>query len=369
MVEKNTEANTDSTPPKDDSIATDSRTEEALLADIVRNSEFVESLPNEQVPEGDTEEATEEDPEVEESDETEEVEEEVETEDEETEAEDDDEESSTEEADVYSQDELDLDAQVVVKIDGKDQSVSFSDLIKGYSTEQSLSNKGRELGDARKSLEVEYEKRFSEIKNMSQASAALLYKDEQDLSKKYHDIEAKIQKARDDGDTYEVGELKDQREQAQKAYWEARRQRESLAQSVGKKAQEEQQKQWDILMKHYQETIPTLIPDYSEKVVKDIRQFALDEGINESIVESMIDPSIVKFVDDYRRLKNGITKGAAKRKTTVVKKVPVKKAKSKNQKQIAKEEVVRRKALTEGASEADQMNFLRQHAERSLGNN
>lgn len=247
--------------------------------------------------------------------------------------------------------------------------MSFSDLIKGYSTEQSLSNKGRELGDARKSLEVEYEKRFSEIKNMSQASAALLYKDEQDLSKKYHDIEAKIQKARDDGDTYEVGELKDQREQAQKAYWEARRQRESLAQSVGKKAQEEQQKQWDILMKHYQETIPTLIPDYSEKVVKDIRQFALDEGINESIVESMIDPSIVKFVDDYRRLKNGITKGAAKRKTTVVKKVPVKKAKSKNQKQIAKEEVVRRKALTEGASEADQMNFLRQHAERSLGNN
>jgi len=366
MVEKNTEANTDSTPPKDDSIATDSRTEEALLADIVRNSEFVESLPNEQVPEVDTAETESEDPDPEEVVETEEVEEEANTEESEEEVEDD---TSTQDTSIFTPEELDLDSEVTIKIDGKETNVSFSDLIKGYSTEQSLSNKGRELGDARKSLEVEYEKRFSEIKNMSQASAALLYKDEQDLSKKYHDIEAKIQKARDDGDTYEVGELKDQREQAQKAYWEARRQRESLAQSVGKKAQEEQQKQWDILMKHYQETIPTLIPDYSEKVVKDIRQFALDEGINESIVESMIDPSIVKFVDDYRRLKNGITKGAAKRKTTVVKKVPVKKAKSKNQKQIAKEEVVRRKALTEGASEADQMNFLRQHAERSLGNN
>merc|ERR1711991_445212 len=96
-------------------------------------------------------EATEEDPEVEES-ETEEVEEEVKTEDE-------DEESSTEEVDTYSQDELDLDAQVVVKIDGEDKSVSFSDLIKGYSTEQSLSNKGRELGDARKQLEEEYGKK------------------------------------------------------------------------------------------------------------------------------------------------------------------------------------------------------------------
>ena len=317
MVEKNTEANTDSTPPKDDSIATDSRTEEALLADIVRNSEFVESLPNEQVPEVDTAETESEDPDPEEVVETEEVEEEANTEESEEEVEDD---TSTQDTSIFTPEELDLDSEVTIKIDGKETNVSFSDLIKGYSTEQSLSNKGRELGDARKSLEVEYEKRFSEIKNMSQASAALLYKDEQDLSKKYHDIEAKIQKARDDGDTYEVGELKDQREQAQKAYWEARRQRESLAQSVGKKAQEEQQKQWDILMKHYQETIPTLIPDYSEKVVKDIRQFALDEGINESIVESMIDPSIVKFVDDYRRLKNGITKGAAKRKTTVVKK-------------------------------------------------
>ena len=366
MVEKNTEAKTDSTPPKDDSIATDSRTEEALLADIVRNSEFVESLPDEQVPEVDTAETESEDPDPEEVVETEEVEEEDNTEESEEEVEDD---TSTQDTSVFTPEELDLDSEVTIKIDGKETNVSFSDLIKGYSTEQSLSNKGRELGDARKSLEVEYEKRFSEIQNMSQASAALLYKDEQDLSKKYHDIEAQIQKARDAGDTFEVGELKDQREQAQKAYWKARKQRESLAQSVGKKAQEEQQKQWNILMQHYQETIPTLIPDYNEQIVKDIRQFALDEGINESIVESMIDPSIVKFVDDYRRLKNGIAKGTAKRKTTAVKKVPIKKAKSKNQKQIAKAEVVRRKALTEGASEADQMNFLRQHAERSLGNN
>ena len=80
MVEKNTEANTDSTPPKDDSIATDSRTEEALLADIVRNSEFVESLPNEQVPEVDTAETESEDPDPEEVVETEEVEEEANTE-------------------------------------------------------------------------------------------------------------------------------------------------------------------------------------------------------------------------------------------------------------------------------------------------
>jgi len=86
-MENNTEATVDSTQP-DDSIATDSRTEEQLLADIVANSEFTESLPNEQdVPELDTEE-TAEDPDAEES-ENEEVEEEVETEEEEATDEDD----------------------------------------------------------------------------------------------------------------------------------------------------------------------------------------------------------------------------------------------------------------------------------------
>jgi len=362
---KNTEATTDSTPPKDDSIATDSRTEEAMLADIVRNSDFVESLPDEQVPEVDTAEPESEDPESEEAVETEEIEEESIPEVEDDEDEDD---TSTQESEVIPADELDLDAKVSVKIDGKETEVSLGEIVKGYSTEQSLSNKGRELGDARKNLEVEYEKRFAEVQNLSKASAALLFKDEQDLSKKFHDIETKIQKARDEGDTYEVGELKDQREQAQKAYWGARRQRESLSQTVNQRVEEQRNKQWGEMLEHFQQTIPTMIPDYSEAVVKDIREFALKEGINEAIVDSMIDPSIVKFVDDYRRLKNGITKGTAKRKTTAVKKVPVKKAKTISQKKLDKEATIRQKGLTEGASEVDQMNFLRQHAEQSLGN-
>ena len=138
-MDKNTEATIGSTQ-SDDSIATDSRTEEQMLADIIANSEFTESLPNEQdVPELDTEEPVEEDPETEEA-ETEEVEEEVETEEEEATDEDD---ASTQEAEVYTPDDLDLDAKVAIKIDGEETEVSFSDLIKGYSTEQHLSNEGR----------------------------------------------------------------------------------------------------------------------------------------------------------------------------------------------------------------------------------
>jgi len=360
---KNTEATTDSTPPKDDSIATDSQTEEALLADIVRNSDFVESLPDEQVPEVDTAE-TEEDPESEEAVETEEIEEESIPKVEETEGEDD---TSTQETEVISADELDLDAKVSVKIDGKDTEISLGEIVKGYSTEQSLSNKGRELGDARKQLEEEFGKRFEDIQNLSKASAAVMYREEQAHAKEFHDVEKQIQQARDSGDTFELGELKDKREQVQKKYWDARKGRESIVQTVQKQNQEMMDKQWKEGLDKYNKEISTIIPDYNETVVKDIRKFALDEGLPQEMIDTIIDPKIVKFVDDYRRLKQGVTKGAAKRKSSPTKKLPIKKAKTISQKRLDRAETIRQKGLTEGASEADQMNFLRQHAEQSLG--
>ena len=133
----NPEANTDSTVT-DDSVPMEnnSQTEEALLADIIRNSEFVNTLPEEQVPQLDAEESEEEDPEESEEADNVDDEEEVEVEEEETEDEDD---SSTQDSEVYTPDDLDLESQVLVKIDGEEVAVSFSDLIKGYSTEQHLS--------------------------------------------------------------------------------------------------------------------------------------------------------------------------------------------------------------------------------------
>ena len=89
-MSKDTKAIPDSTPPRDDAVATDGRTEEQLLTDIVSNSEFIpndeQSLPEEQVPEIDPEESEQEDPkesdesaneEIEEGAKTEEVEDEV----------------------------------------------------------------------------------------------------------------------------------------------------------------------------------------------------------------------------------------------------------------------------------------------------
>jgi len=361
-MDKNTEATVDSTQ-LDDSTATDSRTEEQLLADIVANSEFTQSLPNEQdVPELDTEEPVEKDPKTEEA-ETEEVEEEVETEEEEATAEDD---SSTQEAEVYTPDDLDLDAKVAIKIDGEETEVSFSDLIKGYSTEQHLSNEGRKLGEARKQLDEEYGKKFQEINNLGQASSAILYREEQALAKEYHDIESQIEQARKDGDTYEVNELKDKREQAQKNYWNARNNREQLVKQVQTQVEDQNTQQWNAQLEYFNKAIPEIIPDFNEKTATAIREFAIAEGIQPEILDTITDPVIVKFVDDYRRLKQGISKGSAKRKASVVKKAPVRKAKTRSQKEIDQETKIRQRAFAEDASNDDQMAFLRGLAEKSL---
>jgi hypothetical protein len=267
---------------------------------------------------------------------------------------------------VYSTEDLDLDAKVAIKIDGKDTEVSFSDLIKGYSTEQHLSNEGRKLGDARKQLDEEYGKKFKEINDLGQASSAVLYREEQALAKAYHEIEGQIDQARKDGDTYEVNELKDKREQAQKNYWQARNGREQLVKQVQAQVQEQNTKQWNEQLENFNKAIPDMIPDFNEKTAVAIREFALAEGINPEILDKVTDPVIVKFVDDYRRLKQGVTKGTAKRKATVVKKTPIRKAKTKSQKEVDNETKIRQRAFSEDSSSDDQMAFLRGLANKSL---
>jgi hypothetical protein len=364
-MDTDTNANTDSTQ-MNDSVAEVSQTEDALLADIMRNTEFLESLPDKQVPPVDTDESDQQDPnDLEEAD-NEEVEEEIEEEVEVVEEEDADEESATDESEIISMEDLDLEAKTIIKVDGENVEVSFGDLIKGYSTEQHLSKKGRELGDARKELEEEYNSKLAEINGLSEASAAVLYQEESQLAKQYHDIESQIEKARDEGDTYEVNELKDKREQVQKKYWDSRNKREGIVKTISTQREEENNKAWQTQLEYFNETIPTLIPDFNEETAMQIREFAIDEGIAPEVLDTIADPIIVKFVDDYRRLKQGVTKGAAKRKETKVKTVPVRKAKPASQKRVEKQNSIRDKALSGNASQSEQMDFLKTLAERSL---
>jgi len=372
-MSENTEAQVDSTPPRIDSTAPDGRTEEQLLADIVSNSDFVpneeQSPTEEQVPEIDPGESEDiQDPQETDEPAKEEVEEEANTEEVESEGEDADVESATQDTTLFTPEELDLEAKVAIKIDGTDTEVSFNDLIKGYSTEQSLSKKGRELGDARKSFEEDYNNKLQEVQAMSAASVAVLYKSEQEHAKEFHDLEKQIEDARKDGNTYDLGDLKDKREQKQKEYWTARKEREGLQKSVGEQTQIQMQKTWNEQLKYFNDTIPTVIPGFDEGTAKDIRSFALDEGISEEVLDTIVDPAIVKFVNDYRILKQGVSKGSVKRKAAPLKKIPTRKSRPVQQKKIDAAQALRKRALSKDSSKADQDAFLRSYAERSLSN-
>ena len=361
------DVHTDSTP-MDDAVDT-GPTEQELLDAVMANS----PLMDEQAPPPPAEEEIGEDPEdsdIEDPEESEEAvseeEEEFET-DEVEESNEDGTEVPTQEVEAYTAEDLDLDAQVMVKIDGEEQAVSFGDLMKGYQTDAHLSKQGRELGEARKALDEERTAKLQELTQMGEAAAAMVGSQEQKFAKEYHNLEEQINKAREDGDTYELGELKDKREQTQQKYWKARKQREGLMSSVQEQNQKAQQEQFETQMLNFQEAIPSMIPDFDDKVAAEIREFAIGEGIAEELLGSIVDPVVVKFIDDYRRLKQGVKKGAAKRKTVPAKKaLPTKKATPKAKKAEARERSVRNKVMSGDSSKAEQDAFAKMLASRSL---
>ena len=355
--------------PAMDDVRSDGPTEQELLDAVMRNSPIMEEaavpLPEEEEQVLDPEESEEvEEPADEEavSEEEEEVEEEVED----AEGEDGAE-VPTQEPEVYSADDLDLEAKVVVKVDGEELEVSFGDLMKGYQTDAHLSKKGRELGEAQKALDEERGKKLEEVEAIAAANNQMLSSIENSHAKRYHDLEKKIQEARDSGDTYVLPELKDKREQAQQNYWKARKQREGLLENVTKQKQEYEAAQFQEQLNTFQEVIPTLISDFDEKVAGEIRDFAIENGISEGLLDSVVDPHVVKFIDDFRRLKQGVKKGVAKRKAVPAKKaLPTKKAPPAKKKAADKEKMVKARAFREDASPEDQMDFLRQHATKTL---
>ena len=355
--------------PNDD-VRDDGPTEQELLDAVMANSPIMEEVAP---PPPEEEEIVEDPAEPEESEEDETAEEEVVSEDEEEveeteegeEVEEDDQ-TDLPETTAYDLDELD-DFSVKVKIDGEEQEVAIADLVKGYSTDASLSKKGRELGDARKALEEERETMLSEVQQLGEASAALISQAEQGFAKQYHELEAQIEKARADGDTYEVNELKDKREQVQQKYRGARRQREGLMQAVAEQRQKVENEQWQKQLEHFNEHIEEFVPGFDEKMAEDIRTFAIDEGVPAELLDQVTSPAVVKFVNEFRMLKQGVTKGKAKRKAVPAKKaVPTKKPTPAKKKAADKEKMIKARAFKEDASEEDQMDFLRQIASKSL---
>lgn len=283
------------------------------------------------------------------------------TDDYEEDAEDDeeyeDEDDSTRDDDLPDEEEVDWDYQVPVKIDGEIEYVSLSELRKGFATDQHLSKKGREVSELEKSLQEEYEGKTNQVVELGTALATQLQKQETVLAQEFHDLESKIKTARENGDTYELNELKDKRETAQAKYWEARNEREGISGAIQQQQQEQLQLQVDGLLETFESEIQDLVPDFNAEAVRD---FALGEGVPEEFLDIIFDARVVKFVDDYRQLKQKTSSGSAKRKrVNKAKGVPSKRKATKAQRAQRESGARRDQVLSGEGNDADQLEFLK----------
>jgi hypothetical protein len=271
--------------------------------------------------------------------------------------EDDDE--STPDTELLSEEEIDWDYKVPVNVDGVIEHKTLEELRKGFATDQSLSKKGNKISEQRKEFEAEQSTKLEELTGMASLLQEQLQQEENTLAAEYHDFDEKIKEARKEGNTYELSELKDQRETAQDAYWTARKKREGVATAV----QEKQKAQLDLrqqeLSTKFNSDIATLVPSFQEDAAA-IQAFAVEEGIPQELLSTIADANVIKFIDDYRKLKHKATKGAVKRKATPkAKSAPIKKGPSRNSQQAKATTAVRNKVLTGTGSEEDQLSFLK----------
>jgi hypothetical protein len=268
--------------------------------------------------------------------------------------------STQDTSDLPSEEDIDWEYKVPVTVDGKTEYVTLEEIRKGYSTDKHLSQKGRELGELKKQLETERTEKLQEIITLGQVIHEELTAVEGDLAKEYHKLSQEIDKARDEGDTYTARELKEQREAVQEKYWKARNKREEQTKAVVEKIQIQQEEQRQVLLKQYNEKIFDLIPDYSDKVAKSIREFAIKEGIPEPLLDMVYDPTVVKFINEFRKLKTAKETGAEKRKALpTVKSVPSKKGIPTSQKAKDAASQNRAKVLSGEGSKQDELDFLK----------
>ena len=266
----------------------------------------------------------------------------------------------TQGGDLPTEDDIDWEYKVPVKIDGKEEYFTLEELRKGYATQQHLSAKGRELGELRKQLETEKDEKLQEVVALSTSLHAQIEAEEKDYASQYHTIKEKMDKAVEDGDGYEAKELKAQLTEVQKKYWAARERKEELGANVSKHLEQAQQAQHEQLMEYFTTNIGKVMPEFTPEIGQQVREFALSEGIPEGLLNGIYEPTVIKLLNDYRVLKQKTAKGAEKRKEAPVSKhIPTRKGTPQKVRDERARQVVRERVFTDGGSKDDQLDFLK----------
>ena len=265
------------------------------------------------------------------------------------EEEEDESEDATQESESDELDnEIDMDFRVPVKIDGTESEVSMEELVANYQTKQSQSKKGDELAEQAKVLEQTREQ--AEI--YARVNAELLQReDAKDQSVLKH-LQDQVDKAFEEDD-YQASKLNNKLGKAKEEYSTRKASRNNLLQGMSQQLGQQAEEQFGKQIEHFNQVVPELIPDWSEDVAMSNRKFALSIGLDERMVDSIVDPMMIKAIDGYRRLSENSDKGTAKRKQTPVKRVPTKKPVTAKTKKSNRVDAARKNANKGRATDQD----------------
>jgi len=295
-----------------------------------------------------TEELGDENPSIEEdAEEVDEVEDEV-AEEEDTDEDESEDATQEDESDEAVDEEIDMDFVVPIKVNGEEFEVTMEELVANYQTKQHLSKKGDEIAKQAKELEASRE----EATMYANINAELLKNEDAKDLEVLKSLQEKVDKAYEEDD-YEAGKLNRQFEKAKEEYQNRKANRDKLVDAMSAKMQEQQVEQFNKQVEVFNSEITNHIPDWSEDVAMANRKFALDLGLSEQLVDSIVDPVVVKVIDGYRRLQESTSKGAVKRKQAPVKRVPTKKPVPASKKKSNKVEETRNKIAKGKGTEAD----------------
>lgn len=261
--------------------------------------ETVSQVPEEDEP-SDTAEEQVEDNEAEEAVETEEVSDEDHQEES---AEDDDKEESEEPKKA-----LDDEAVVKIKVGDEELDVSVKDLKRLYGQEAALTRKSQEVAAKRKEAEATAMKASATLEKMYEKAAAKW--------EPYSKIDYLVAQKQLDNDSFAA-----LRAEAQAAYEDFRFISEE-ADTFVKQTQAQQQQNLQEAAKEAVKVLREAIPDWSPKLYDQIREYAINTGMDSEVVNNLVDPVAIQLLHKARLFdesKKIVTKKKVVQQKTVLK--------------------------------------------------
>tara|TARA_R110002012_G_scaffold108397_1_gene251023 strand:- start:2677 stop:3753 length:1077 start_codon:yes stop_codon:yes gene_type:complete len=320
------------------------------LADEFFGDEPEENLSNEDI-DNEVEEAAESD--EAEAPETELLEEESSDDNLETEEEEEIEENSNDSEETEDDtEELDMEYEIPVKVDGKEYTVAMAELIKGYQTAQSSNKKSIEASAQLKEAKVLAE----EATSLKAQNAELLTREIDSDALQLEAYDRKIQQLISDDDMFELPKWQEARRNKAKQLENRRKEATRLADEAhSEKIQAETAK----LQASKEQAILELdrdIPGWQDSYEAVVNWAVKDLGFPE--FANVIDPKIIALMYDYKALKDSKKVAVQKRKKAPTKSVKATKPVSKKAKTNEKENELRKKVLSGEATENQTDSFL-----------